>query len=91
MVYLLRAFDLWWIMGEVLVDGEIEVKSAAFVHAFVGLDGECEVEDVVWVREFGLHCAAEGELREIWCNSIRVSDCCNDGVRIPRAIHLSGL
>ena len=42
-------------MREVLVDGEVEVEGPAFVHALVGLDRECEVEDVVGVGEGCLH------------------------------------
>ena len=60
MVNLLRALHFRRIVREVLVDGEGEAEAAAFVHAFVGLDGEGEVEDVVRVREGGLHRAAEG-------------------------------
>ena len=43
MVNLLRALDLWRIVGEVLIDREGEVESAALVHAFVGFDGEGKV------------------------------------------------
>ena len=58
MVYLLRAFDFRWIVWEVLVDREVEMESSTLVHALVWLDGESEVEDIIWVRELGLHCAA---------------------------------
>lgn len=62
MIYLLCTFDLWWIVGKILIYSEAEVEGAAFVHAFVWFDGECEVENVIWIREFGLHRAAEREL-----------------------------
>lgn len=53
-------------MREVLVNGEGEVEDAAFVHSLVGLDGECEVEDIVGVGEGHFHGAAEGEFLEVW-------------------------
>ena len=61
MVYLLRTFDLWRIMGEVLIDREAKMEGTAFVHSLVRFDGEGEVEDIVGVGEFGLHGAPEGE------------------------------
>ncbi len=36
-------------MWEVLVDSEVEVESSTLVHAFIRLDGEGEVQDVVRV------------------------------------------
>lgn len=48
-------------MREVLVNGEGEGETAAFVHALVRLDGEGEVEDIVGVWEVCLHGGAEGE------------------------------
>ena len=51
MVDLLRAFDLRRIVWEVLVDREIEVEAAAFVHSFVRFDGQGEVQDIIGVRE----------------------------------------
>lgn len=65
MIYLLRALDLWWIVGKILVDSKAKVERSAFVHAFIGFDRECKVEDIVRIREFGLHGAAERELRKI--------------------------
>jgi hypothetical protein len=55
MVYLLRAFDLRRFMGEALTDREREVESATFVHAFIRLDCEREVERIVRVGEVGFH------------------------------------
>ena len=69
MVYLLRALDFWRIVREVLVDVEVEVECAAFVHALVGLYREDEVEDVIRVGERGFHCRAEGEFGEI-CETV---------------------
>jgi len=62
----LHTLDLWRIVREVLVDGEAEGEGAGGVHAFVGVDGEGEVEDVVGVGKGGAHCAAEGELGEVY-------------------------
>ncbi|KAJ8107795.1 hypothetical protein OPT61_g8616 [Boeremia exigua] len=61
----LRALDLGRVVREVLVDGEAEVEAPALVHALVWVDGEREVEDVVWVWEVRLHRRAEGEFFEI--------------------------
>ena len=58
MIDLLRALDLGRIMREVLVDGEGEGESPAFVHALVGFDRQREVEDVVGVGESHFHGAA---------------------------------
>lgn len=55
MVDLLLALDLRWVMREILVDSEVEVEGTAFVHAFVGINGECEVEYIVRIGERGLH------------------------------------
>ena len=59
MIDLLCALDLWWVMGEVLVDGEVEVEHTAFVQAFVGVDGKSEVENIVGVGEVRFHRATE--------------------------------
>ena len=48
-------------VGEVLADGEGEIELAALVEALVGCDGEGEVEDIIGVREGGLHRAGKGE------------------------------
>lgn len=58
MVDLLLTFNLWRIVGEVLVDNEGECEATAFVHAFVGFYAQDEVEDVVGVWEDGFHCTA---------------------------------
>ena len=36
-------------MWEVLVDDEVEMEAAAFVHSFVRLDGQGEIKNVVRV------------------------------------------
>lgn len=61
----LFALYFWWLVREVLADGEGEVELAAFVQALVGSDGECEVKDVVGVWEGGLHGTGQREFREI--------------------------
>ena len=60
MIDLLRALDLRRIVWEVLVDGKSKVEEAALVHAFVGFDGEGEVEDVVGVGEVHFHGTTQG-------------------------------
>lgn len=65
MVYFLRAFDLWRVVGEVLVDGEGEVKRAALVHSLVRLDCQREIKDVVWVRKGHFHRVPERELLQV--------------------------
>lgn len=57
----LFALDFWRLVGEVLADGEGEVKLASFVETLVGSNGEGEVEDVVGVGEGGLHRARQRE------------------------------
>ena len=74
MVDLLCALDLRRLMREVLVDGEVEAEAAVLVHAFIRLDRECEVEDIIGVWEVGLHRTTKGEFREVywvmpWCVS----------------------
>ena len=59
MIDLLRTFDLRRVVREILVDGEVEVETAAFIHSFIRLDGQGEVEDIIGVGEGGFHCAAE--------------------------------
>lgn len=49
-------------MWKVLVDGEIEVKGASFVHTLVRFDRKREVQDVIWVWELRAHGVAEGKL-----------------------------
>ena len=65
MVDFLHTFHFWRVVREVLVDGEAEGEGAGGVHAFVGVDGQGEVEDVVGVGEVRAHGRAEGELGEI--------------------------
>lgn len=68
MIDLLRAFDLGRIMWEILVDGKVEVERSSLVHAFVGLDGQREVQDIVRVGKRGLHRFAERpfQFREVY-------------------------
>ena len=73
MVDLLRALHFRRVVREILVHGEGKDETAPLVHALVGLDRECEVEDVVRVREVGLHRRAERELAEIYRIRKRVS------------------
>ena len=67
MIDLLCAFDLRRVMWEILVDGEVEVETAALVHSFVRFDSEGEVQDIIGVREGCFHSAAESafELRQV--------------------------
>ena len=60
MVDLLRAFYFRWVMRKVLINGEVKLERTAFVHALIGLDGECEVQDIVGVGEGCPHCFAQG-------------------------------
>lgn len=69
MVDLLRALDLRWLVWVVLVDGECEVEAPALVHAFIWLDGEVKVEDVVWIREVSATCLALLKLRKVLLNT----------------------
>lgn len=66
MVYLLRAFHFRRVMREVLVHSESEDERAALVHALVGLDRKCEIQDVVGVRECHFHCVSQRELLEVY-------------------------
>ena len=66
MIDLLRALHLGRVMREVLVDGKGEVEEAALVHAFVGFDGEGEVEDVVGVGEVHFHGTSQGQFLEVY-------------------------
>jgi len=66
MVDLLRAFNLWRIMRKVLVDGEGEVKASPFVHAFIGLDRQRKVEDIVGIRKLGAPGFARFQLFKIY-------------------------
>ena len=59
MVDLLRALDFGGVMWKVLVYGESEVKNASLVHPLVRFDSECEVEDVIRVREVRPHGGAK--------------------------------
>lgn len=65
MVYLLGTFDFGWIVGIVLVDGEVEHETPALVHALIRLDGKLKVENVVWIRECGLHGGPQRYLAQI--------------------------
>jgi hypothetical protein len=65
MIDLLRAFDLRWIVGEVLVHDEREVEHTTLVHSLVWLDRQSEVEDVIGVGEGHFHRAPEGEFLQV--------------------------
>lgn len=39
----------------IIVHSESEDKAATLVHAFIRLDSECEIQNVIRVRERGLH------------------------------------
>lgn len=71
MIYLLITLHLGWVVREVLVDGEIERERAGFVHAFVRLDGQGKMQDVVGVGEGHFHGGAEGEFGEVWSGLVR--------------------
>lgn len=58
MVDLLRTLDLRGIMGKVLIDGKLEVEYASFIHSFIRLDCESEVQDVVRVGKMCPHSTA---------------------------------
>ena len=62
MVDLLRTFHLGRVVREVLVDGEVEVEGTILVHALIRVNAQREIEDVVLVRKFKPHGAAQGEL-----------------------------
>lgn len=53
-------------MREVLVDGEGEVKASPLVHAFIGLDRQGKVEDVVGIGKLGAPCLARFQFFEIY-------------------------
>lgn len=72
MVDLLRTLHLRRVMRIVIGDLERELEAAALVHALIGINGEREVENVVWVLEVGAHCVAEGEFAEV-CETVLVS------------------
>ncbi len=65
MVNLLRALDLWRVVWEVLVNGEVEPEATVLVHAFVGVDDQEEVELVVLIRVFYFHGGRQVELGHI--------------------------
>lgn len=65
MINLLRALDLWRVVREVVIDIKCEGERSTLVHAFVGLDDQVEVEDIVRVREYGLHGRTKGQLLEV--------------------------
>lgn len=67
MIDLLCAFDLWRIVREVLVDGEVETEAAAFVHSLIRFDGQGKVQDIIGVWKGCFHSAAESafELCEV--------------------------
>ena len=64
-VDLLSALDLRWLVWVVYVDGECEVEASPLVHAFIWLDGEIEVEYVVWIWELSAACLALFQLRKV--------------------------
>ena len=68
MVDLLFAFDFWRVMREILVDDKVEVKGASSIHSFIRLDGEGEIQDIIWVWERSLHRPTEGafKLLQVW-------------------------
>ena len=59
MVDFLFAFDLGWIVWEVLVDSKVEMKGSTFVHALIRVDCQGEVEDIVGVGERCFHCSPQ--------------------------------
>ena len=61
----LGAFDLWWIVWEVLVDGESKREAPPLIHALVWLDSEIEVENIIWIWEMNLACFAQGQLLNV--------------------------
>lgn len=67
MIDLLCAFDLWRIVREVLVDGEVEMEAAAFVHSLIRFDGQSKVQDIIGIWERCFHSAAKSafELCEV--------------------------
>lgn len=78
MVDFLFAFDFGRLVGEGLRDAEGEGEEAGFVEAFVRLQGEGEVEDVVGVGEVRGHGCGEGELGEV-CWSFRLIGWSDEG------------
>ena len=67
MVDFLCAFDLRRVVRKVLIDGEVEVETAAFIHSFIRIDGQGEVENIIRVGERGSHGPAKRpfELRKV--------------------------
>ncbi len=65
MVNLLRALDLRWIVWKILDDREVEVKSSSFIHAFVRLDCEDKIQNIVRIRKFCSPRLALLELRKV--------------------------
>lgn len=59
MIDFLRALHLRRIVGEVLIDREVEVKRSTLVHALIRFDRQGEVENIIWVGERGFHRFAE--------------------------------
>ena len=49
-------------MWEVLIDSEVEVEGAIFVHALIRVDHQREVENVVLVGKLKAHSTAQGKL-----------------------------
>lgn len=66
MIDLLRAFDLGRIVRVVLVDRKVEYEAAALVHAFIRLDRELEVKDIIRIRKCCLHRRTQRDLAQIW-------------------------
>lgn len=53
-------------MWKLLIYCKVEVKSPAFVHAFIGLDSKHEVEYVIRVRKLRLPGLAWLKFCKIW-------------------------
>lgn len=53
-------------MWIIVVHNECEDEAATFVHALVWLDCKGKVEDIVRIREGGLHGSSKGKLSEIF-------------------------
>jgi len=61
MVDLLSALYFRRVVRKVLVDGEAEAEGSSFIHAFVRLDGQGEIHDIVVGGEIGAHRCAKGK------------------------------
>lgn len=58
-------------MWIVIIHGECEDKAASFIHALVRFDRKSKVQDIIGIREGGLHGTAEGQFSEI-CRRLSV-------------------